>query len=674
MGWSQRRSQKVRSYILLLFATAFGTAVNAQVRPARSTAAPHLPVLRPTVVELAQFRDSGGPLPYEVALSPNGRLMVYFGCTSWTVDICMMVWNTATHERHELVTGPVHTFAWGQKGDQIVFQTHQGPLRYRGSELSRSPAIWTMRLDSLSGEPTEAPHHVANVAVNHGVFFSPDEQTIAFAQWHGWYVSSVSLVPAAGGTPRVLASGVEVHSLRWSADGSALFYRAHESSTSPTATRYRISLTGGTPLSIEPERLAPLDVGDSLWLVREPAAMRPVAYMVMPAGVETAEWAGLDAWPGRDEMGGVRYVRPRGLRVVSLANRSVRDLVDTTAEVVGAAAWSAGDRVAVVVRRNGRTLLLTERADGTDARTFPLVHTRSVEQLQISPDGRYAAFIGASGGYGTIELVELASGRQRTLVTSADDFGSGNSPEGRGLGGLAWSQDSKKVLYIADVWTAAPAVHEVTLTGSETILRPLPRFIYGPAPLWFPSPSNPRFVEFAGARNLQGGGAVTLVPIEDALPRVLLTQPALGGPMSPDGRTLAVQIPPSNGQGGIQLKLISIDGSNARDLPLPFIALPGVTWHPDGQHLIVIGRASAGAPASVYSVPINGSSPSSVASLGSTREESLSVSADGRFVAVTVSGTPVATFLKLKYDRARRIPSAANQPGAAVGFRPRQLP
>jgi Tol biopolymer transport system component len=652
----------VRNYILLLLATAFGATMDAQVRPARQTAAPRLPVLRPTVVELAQFRDSGGvPLPYEVALSPNGRLMVYFGCTSWTPDICMTVWNTVTHEHHELVTGPVHAFAWGQKGDQIVFQTHGGgPLRYRGSELSRSPAIWTLRLDSVSGEPTEAPHHVANVAVNHGVFFSPDEQTIAFAQWHGWYVSSVSVVPAAGGTPRILASGVEVHSVRWSADGSALFYRAHESSTSPTATRYRISPTGGTPLSIEEERLAPLDIGDSLWLVREPATMRPAAYMVMPPGVETAEWAGLEAWPGRHEMGGVRYVRPRGLRVVSLTNGSIRDLVDTTAEVVGAAAWFAGDRVAVMVRQNARTALLTERADGTDARTFSLAHTRGVEQLQISPDGRYAAFIGAGGGFGTIELVELASGRQRTLVTSADDFGSGNSPEGRGLGGLAWSQDSKKLLYIADIWTAAPAVHEVTLAGSDTMLRPLPRFIYGPGPLSFPNPAGPRFVEFAGARNFQGGGAVTLVPIENALPRVVLTEPALGGPLSPNGRTLAVQIAQPNGQGGIQLKLISVDGSNARALPLPFIALPGVQWHPDGQHLLVLGRASADAPVSVYSVPINGNSPSLVASLGSTREESLSVSADGRFVAVTVSGTPVATLLKLKYDLSGIFPSPAN--------------
>src|SRR5205823_10462941 len=108
--------------------------------------------------------------------------------------------------------------------------------------------------------------------------------------------------------------------------------------TSPTATRYRIPLTGGTPQFIEEDHPAPLDVGDD-WLMRDPVTTRPVAYMAFPPAVETAEWAGLEAWPGRHEIGGVRYVRPRGLRVVNLTNGSVRDLVDTTAEVVGAAEW-----------------------------------------------------------------------------------------------------------------------------------------------------------------------------------------------------------------------------------------------------------------------------------------------------------------------------------------------
>ena len=190
----------MRNYIVLLLATAFGTTMDAQVRPPSPTAPRlRLPILRPRVVELARFRDSaGGVLPYEVALSPNGRLMVYFGCASWTTDICMMVWNTVTHEHHELVTGPVIPSLGGGRATKSCFRPTSGLSAIAARSYRGSSAIWTIRLDSVSGEPMEAPHLVANAPVNHGVFFSPDQQTIAFAQWHGWYVSSVSVVPAAG--------------------------------------------------------------------------------------------------------------------------------------------------------------------------------------------------------------------------------------------------------------------------------------------------------------------------------------------------------------------------------------------------------------------------------------------------------------------------------------------
>jgi Tol biopolymer transport system component len=86
------------------------------------------------------------------------------------------------------------------------------------------------------------------VSVNHGVHLSPDQRMIAFAQAHGSYVSSLFVVPTAGGTPRILASGVEVADVQWAADGSSLYYSAHENSSSRTRTRYRVSLSGGAPI------------------------------------------------------------------------------------------------------------------------------------------------------------------------------------------------------------------------------------------------------------------------------------------------------------------------------------------------------------------------------------------------------------------------------------------
>lgn len=643
--------------ILLLVAVVLAAPLHAQ----GATPGARRPVLRPTsTTVLAEFRDSAGFLPAVPLLSPNGRLIAYrcgtsrygTGLLSSGHDVC--IWNMLTHEGHTLVTGSVHGLSWGPTGGTLVLTTDEGhlryPLRWQGEELTRDQGIWVVPIDAMTGAARERPHLVAGVAANRPPFLSPDEQMIAFVWPHGGYLMSLSVVSAAGGTPRILASGIEVSKVQWSADGSAVYYSAHVHSSSPTRTRFRVPLAGGVPVPIELEQPIPPAVADNVWEVRDPSTGRTVAHMESPSDVSVSDW--LTAWPGRRELAGVRYVRPRGLRVVSLTDGSIRNLVDTTAGVVGAAEWFPSDRVAVIVRHNERMALLIQRADGSDARTLSLAHTHSVQdpQLRISPDGRYAVFIGGAGGFGTIELIELASGRQRTLVTSPEDFADGSAPEGRGLGGLAWSADSKKVLYFSDIGTPVPAVHEVTLSGLDRTLRPLPAFIYGQGPCWFPNPVGPRFVEFAGARNFQGGGAVSLVPIDGALPRVLLTEPALGGPLSPDGQTLAVQIASPNGQGAIQLKLISLDGSNERGLLLPFIALPGVKWHPDGQHLLVLGRQSSGEQVSVYSVPINRDSPSVVASVGSTREEALSVSADGRFIAVTISGTPVATLLKLRYD------------------------
>jgi hypothetical protein len=54
---------------------------------------------------------------------------------------------------------------------------------------------------------------------------------------------------------------------------------------------------------------------------------------------------------------------------------------------------------------------------------------------------------------------------------------------------------------------------------------------------------------------------------------------------------------------------------------------------------------------SVYSVPINGNVPTTVASEGSTRgDAALTVSPSGKFVAVTTAAAARATFLKLKFD------------------------
>src|SRR5207247_7586963 len=105
--------------------------------------------------------------------------------------------------------------------------------------------------------------------------------------------------------------------------------------------------------------------------------------------------------------------------------------------------------------------------------------------------------------------------------------------------------------------------------------------------------------------------------------------------------------------------LVSVDDGSSRVLTHPFIRVSGtpvqlqeaIAWHPDGKRLFIMGRDVPDGPVSLYSVPVDGAAPRAIAPVGSNRNESVIVlSPDGRRVAVTVGGTPTATFLRLDYD------------------------
>jgi Tol biopolymer transport system component len=96
---------------------------------------------------------------------------------------------------------------------------------------------------------------------------------------------------------------------------------------------------------------------------------------------------------------------------------------------------------------------------------------------------------------------------------------------------------------------------------------------------------------------------------------------------------------------------VSLDDGRTRVITHPFIQVPGLAWHPDGKRLLVMGREVPDGPTFIYSVPSDGGAPHVIAPVGSNRNESvIAVSPDGRFIAVTVGGTPTATFFRLDYN------------------------
>jgi hypothetical protein len=257
-----------------------------------------------------------------------------------------------------------------------------------------------------------------------------------------------------------------------------------------------------------------------------------------------------------------------------------------------------------------------------------------------------------------MELLDLVTGVQRTLVKVQAD---GLAPEGLVLGELMWSDDSKSIRYMYSIrLPERRAVHQVTLGGVDKPVLALPGSLYEETAwweqtAWFPANTVASPRRDAGIVELFDAKHLAIVPLIGGETRTVYRgQIRNSGALSPDRRIMAIR--DVNGQPAKEVTLVSLDDSSTRIITHPFIQVPGLAWHPDGQRLLIMGREVQDGPTSIYSLPIDGSAPRVIAPVGSSRNESvIAVSPDGKRIAVTVGGTPTATFFRLDYELTARV-------------------
>jgi Tol biopolymer transport system component len=623
----------------------------------------NLPVIRPKVTDLGEIHDSTLTMdlaPDDAALSPRGTLVAY------TTNNDLRMWNVNARSSRVVLKGWSQGPEWSPSGDAIVF--------VHGGEGSHDD-IWTLRVNPVTGEPIGSPQRLSLSPVTGGrAHFSPDGKTIAFARLDSGTHSSLVVVPAAGGTERVVASANNyIGRLRWAADGRLVYYVVFTDS-GRTAVLSKVAVGGGAPQIVHEFSGFSEFVGEGNWPVMS-ADNRVVILPGSTVGVERttriADPAGrvlgtLSTPPGvgiadgganEYRQLGVREAYPRSLRVVNVATGKTKELIDSAADVQAVTWFQDSRRFAAIVFDHDVGVLVTMDADGTGVRKIPLnaepsrsqgLFAPPVEKLRVSPDGRYAVYLanGHTLGGTDLELVDLLTGKQRTLVRD------------RSITQPFWLRDSRTIRYMrgAEVPitdTRWLSTHDVSIDGTDSLVRQFPKSKY-PYAVWLMGEN------FAAIFR----GATYSLARFDGSPDQLLLRAAIPSPgaISPNGRTIAVS--PGTEQAYRKLILVSTSDGSQRAVDLPFPGVGCGPFSPDGRYIYCKLRESDSSPQLLYEFPVDGSSTPRVVSRSDSREirGAIAMSPDGKWMLETVSGPRRTEFVSLDFtDGMTRLLSSATK-------------
>jgi Tol biopolymer transport system component len=486
------------------------------------------------------------------ALSPDGKLVAFTG--SRGALLVRQVQGGAPVEVLRGTDGRGRWPAWLPDGQRLLF------VSARGVEI----------VPALGGEPRLL---VAGADLERGVSVAPDGRTFAFVSHDSLYAEALD-----GGSARLVAVGWEMHSPAWSPDGRSIAF-----------------VKGNV------QYIRPVDLGNqaqsSIWVV--PAAGgAPVLVSDERSLNASPAWASARTLLFVSDRGGGRDVWQVSLR------GSGRPMGDALRRTTGL------NPHGVAVSRDGHWLAYSAFVETSNVWSLPIPHTGAasisdarpvtegnqiIENIGVSPDGRWVGFGSIRGGISQLFRMRLGvTGAEPQQVTS-DTTGSywvDFSPDDREVafhrfrgerrqafvqpveGGSAvpvtdgsederspeWSPDGRRLLLLAS-WSTRPALHLLTR---------------GPDGRW----SKPR--------------PVPVVLGADTIPAGL-------GAWSPDGRSIACGC----GEGG--LVIVPVDGGPARRLPSAFStagwAFP--QWSADGRTVYHVTEDS-GRVVAVIAVPVSG--------------------------------------------------------------------
>jgi Tol biopolymer transport system component/C-terminal processing protease CtpA/Prc len=477
-----------------------------------------------------------------------------------------------------------------------------------GSEIAfvSGGDIWTV--PSAGGE---ARLLVSNAATESRPVYSPDKKQMAFVSTRSGGGDIYVLTFASGDVRRVTYDDGPEQLDGWSRDGKWLYFfsNGHDLSGGMNDI-YRVASEGGTPMAVSGDRYANeffsavspdgrtlamsargnasgqwwrhghshLDEAE-IWLRDLTAADAPAAWRALTNGGAKDLWP---MWAGDGTSLFFMSDRSGAENIWQLATAAGSAPRQITRFTDGRLLWpSATARAAAIVFERNFRIWKLETASGT-ASEVPITRmgapagpaiehlrlTNQFQDLSLSPDGKKVAF----AARGEIFAASAKDGGDAARVTMTA------APEGQ----VAWSPDSRRIVYSSEKEGAARLVIYDFASGKETQLTTAGDGDY--AARFSPDGKSIAFV--------RGGTELRVLDIDAkkdrSLAKGLIADPIqVGRPIawSPDGKWLAFFTAGPRGFTNVSV----VPSAGGEPKPVSFLAnanATGVAWSPDGTFLL----------------------------------------------------------------------------------------
>ena len=497
--------------------------------------------------------------------SPDGQQLAYASNAASFADVWVVSADSGAPRR--LTTAPGSEFAlqWHPKGGRLAYSATEegGVLRSNVVDLATgktSPMLEEKR-SSLG-------------------FWSPDGSRIAYQVIEG-SKATIWLADSAGGNPKALtAEGLESFEgsgSPWSPDGKEVLYVSRRTGHSDI---WALPVDGGVARQLTTDVRDdgnPAWSPDGKWIAFVSDRGRQTDVWVMPAagGQEvrvTDDEARENAvqWVGAGSIG-FQTGRTNGvLSLISAADGSERKLTPDSLQITTFDIAPDGQSVVYgVTRGGGVSEVEVVPIAGGAAKTIVTGQADNGDPYW-SPDGRHVLFFSNRSGSGDLWVVDAAGGEPRALTTWPTDEVDGE-----------WAADSKSVYFLSGRFGGAFFdLYQVPVTGGE------PKRLTTTGSVINVEPGRGSGEVFITGLGKKAGQIVLSRVASDGSQQMLWDRSNVQGlshrRISPSGDSLLVQVEQPGG--GFASMVVSVQGHGATTI-LSREQSPG-PWSPDGKAIL----------------------------------------------------------------------------------------